>query len=40
MQSHNLEHKSSKRKRAFTKDQPVARADVRSVKKLFGGGKP
>ena len=40
MQSHNLEHKSSKRKRAFTKDQPVAKADEKRVKKLFNGGKP
>ncbi len=40
MQSHNLEHKSSKRKRAFTKDQPVAPADVRRIKGLFKGGRP
>ena len=40
MQSHNLEHKSSKRKRAFTKDRPVAPADVKGVKKLFNGGTP
>ena len=40
MQSHNLEHKSSKRKRAFRKDQPLSKADRRQVKKLFGGGRP
>ena len=40
MQSHNLEHKSSKRKRAFTKDQPVAKADEKRVKRLFNGGRP
>jgi large subunit ribosomal protein L35 len=37
-QSHNLEHKSPKRKRAFSKDLPVARANVRAVKKLLGMG--
>ena len=40
MQSHNLEHKSSKRKRAFRKDVAVAKADGKQVKKLFGGGRP
>jgi ribosomal protein L35 len=35
MQSHNLEHKSSKRKRAFTKDQPVAKADEKRIKGLL-----
>ena len=40
MQSHNLEHKSSKRKRAFTKDRAVSPADEKAVKKLFNGGKP
>jgi ribosomal protein L35 len=40
MQSHNLEHKSSKRKRAFRKDVPVSKADAKQIKKLFGGGKP
>ena len=40
MQSHNLEHKSSKRKRSFRKDQPLAASDARQVKKLFGGGRP
>ncbi|HET9675741.1 MAG TPA: bL35 family ribosomal protein [Gaiellaceae bacterium] len=37
MQSHNLGKKSAKRKRAFTRDQPVSPADTREVKKLFGG---
>jgi ribosomal protein L35 len=36
MQSHNLTKKSSKRKRDFGKSQPVARVDVRAVKKLLG----
>ena len=36
MQSHNLGKKSSKRKRAFGKDQPVHHADTRAVRKLFG----
>ena len=37
MQSHNLEKKSAKRKRAFRRDQPVAPADVRELKRLFPG---
>jgi large subunit ribosomal protein L35 len=37
MQSHNLEKKSAKRKRAFRRDQPVAAADVRELKRLFPG---
>ena len=37
MQSHNLEHKSRKRKRAFRRDQPVAPSDVRVLKQLFPG---
>ena len=36
MKSHNLEHKSPKRKRRFDKDQPVAKADVPRLKKLLG----
>ena len=36
MQSHNLEHKSPKQKRAFSKDRPVAKGDGRIVKKLLG----
>jgi len=37
-QSHNLEHKSPKRKRAFSKDLPVAPANGRTIKKLLGKG--
>jgi ribosomal protein L35 len=36
MQSHNLEHKSAKRKRAFGKDYVAAKADVPRLKKLLG----
>jgi len=36
MQSHNLEHKSPKLKRAFSKDQPVAHANGKVVKRLLG----
>ena len=36
MQSHNLEHKSAKRKRAFGKDLPVAESDVPALKKMLG----
>lgn len=36
MKSHNLEHKSSKRKRGFRKDQPVAESDTRRIKRLLG----
>ena len=36
MKSHNLEHKTSKRKRGFRKDNPVAPSDVKTVKKLLG----
>ena len=39
MQSHNLEKKSAKRKRAFRRDQQIAPQDERQIKKLFGGGK-
>ena len=35
-QSHNLEHKSPKLKRAFNKDQKVAPANTKTVKKLLG----
>jgi len=38
MKSHNLQHKSPKRKRRFDKDQPVAKADVPRLKKLLGLG--
>ena len=40
MQSHNLEKKSSKRKRAFRRDVALDKSNVRAVKKLFGGGHP
>jgi ribosomal protein L35 len=36
MQSHNLEHKSAKRKRAFGKDYSVAKSDTPRLKKLLG----
>jgi ribosomal protein L35 len=36
MQSHNLEKKSPKRKRSFSKDEPVAKSDRSDVKKLLG----
>ena len=36
MKSHNLTKKSSKRKRGFGKDHPVAKVDVKAVKKLLG----
>ena len=36
MQSHNLTKKSSKRKRAFSKEFVVADRDVSRVKKLLG----
>ena len=36
MQSHNLTKKTSKRKRGFRKDQPVADVNVKAVKRLLG----
>jgi len=39
MKSHILEKKSSKRKRSFRKDAPLAAADVREVKRMLGGRK-
>jgi large subunit ribosomal protein L35 len=36
MQSHNLEKKTAKRKRAFGRDEPVAPADTREVSRLLG----
>ena len=36
MQSHNLENKSPKRKRAFNKDFSVAKVDAPRLKKLLG----
>jgi ribosomal protein L35 len=38
MRSHNLEKKSSKRRRGFRKMYGVAERDVKSVKKLLRGG--
>jgi large subunit ribosomal protein L35 len=38
MQSHNLEHKSAKRKRDFARDEPVHESDVPRVRKLLGRG--
>jgi large subunit ribosomal protein L35 len=34
--AHLLEKKSPKRKRAFRRDQPVADADTREIKRLLG----
>jgi large subunit ribosomal protein L35 len=36
MKSHNLEHKSAKRKRAFTRDQALSPKDAREVRRLLG----
>ncbi|HWQ22527.1 MAG TPA: 50S ribosomal protein L35 [Gaiellaceae bacterium] len=38
MRSHNLEKKSSKRRRGFRKVYEVAASDARNVKKLLRGG--
>jgi large subunit ribosomal protein L35 len=38
MKSHNLMKKSSKRRRSFRKDNPVAKSDAKTVKKLLGRG--
>ena len=38
MKSHNLEHKSSKRKRSFRKPLLVAESDVPAIKKMLGKG--
>ena len=35
MQSHNLTKKTSKRKRRFSKDQPVAKANERAIRQLL-----
>ena len=35
-QSHNLEHKPAKQKRAFSKFRPVSKSDTGRVKKLLG----
>jgi large subunit ribosomal protein L35 len=37
MKSHNLTKKSPKRKRRFSKDQPVSHANTREVKQMFAG---
>ena len=36
MQSHNLTKKTSKRKRRFTKDQPVDETNDRALRLMFG----
>ncbi|MEP6910556.1 MAG: 50S ribosomal protein L35 [Actinomycetota bacterium] len=36
MKSHYLSKKSPKRKRKFHSDQPLAKANVRAVKRLLG----
>jgi large subunit ribosomal protein L35 len=33
---HNLEVKSTRRKRRLNTDEPVAKADVKAIKKLLG----
>jgi ribosomal protein L35 len=33
---HNLEVKSGQRKRRLNQDEPVAKADVKAIKKLLG----
>jgi ribosomal protein L35 len=38
MKSHLLEKKSSKRRRSFRKDVPVASSDTREIKRLLGRG--
>jgi ribosomal protein L35 len=38
MRSHNLEKKSSKRRRGFRKAYDVAKSDVKAVEKLLRGG--
>ena len=37
MKSHNLTKKTSKRKRGFRKDTPVAGVDTKAVRKRLGG---
>jgi large subunit ribosomal protein L35 len=36
MKSHNLEKKSAKRRRAFSRDQSVDASDAREVRRLLG----
>ena len=38
MRSHNLEKKSSKRKRGFRKDREVTKGDRKAIKKMLGMG--
>jgi len=38
MQSHNLEKKSSKRKRLFSRDEAVHGSDLREARRLLGKG--
>jgi ribosomal protein L35 len=38
MQSHNLEKKSAKRKRAFSQDHEVHPSNAKAVKKMLGDG--
>ena len=38
MRSHNLEKKSSKRRRGFRKDREATRADRSAIKKMLGMG--
>ena len=35
MRSHNLEHKSSKRKRGYRKDRELTKADTNALKKML-----
>ena len=35
-QSHNLEHKSPKQKRQFSKERPVSEADEKTVSRMLG----
>jgi large subunit ribosomal protein L35 len=37
MKSHNLTKKTSKRKRGFRKDTPVAGVDTKAVRQMLGG---
>ena len=39
MRSHNLEHKSSKRKRRMAKPVEISGNDAKKVRTLLGGGK-
>ena len=38
MRSHNLEHKSAKRKRSFRRPAPLAGSDVKNARKQLGIG--